>query len=129
MEFRLEVVTIVVKDVDVAKDFYVGKLGFGVDMDIQVNQDLRFVQLTAPGSKCSIHLSVDGSMMPAGSMRGVILVVDSAEAAKAYLESKDVATSDIDELDFGKHVYFSDPDGNGWIVQESYAQNRAKASA
>ncbi len=125
MELRLEVVTLVVKDIDIAKEFYVNKLGFHTDMDVQVTDTLRFVQLTAPGSKCSIHLSVDESIMPAGSLGGVILVVDDAKRAKEYLDGKGIATSDIDELGFGKHVYFSDPDGNSWIVQESYAQNQA----
>jgi catechol 2,3-dioxygenase-like lactoylglutathione lyase family enzyme len=129
MDMILEVVTIPVSDTDKAKDFYANALGFNVDMDVQVSESLRFVQLTPPGSQCSIHLSEGTSVMAPGSLKGLILVVDSAEAAKAALETKGVLLSDIDEQPWGRHVYFTDPDGNAWTLQESFARNQRKRDA
>lgn len=127
MDMTLEVVTVPVTDIDRAKDFYVNKLGFHADMDLQVSASMRFVQLTPPGSNCSIHFTVDTSAMQPGSLKGVFLVVDSAAAAKAELEANGVTLSDIDKQPWGEHVYFSDPDGNSWILQESYTRNKLKA--
>ena len=111
MDLILEVVTIPVSDTEKAKDFYANALGFNVDMDVQVSKSLRFV----PGSQCSIHLSEGTSVMAPGRLlKGLILVVDSAEAAKAALATKGVPLSAIDEQPWGRHVYFTDPDGNGW---------------
>jgi catechol 2,3-dioxygenase-like lactoylglutathione lyase family enzyme len=98
-------------------------------MDVRVNESLRFVQLTPPGSQCSIHIGEGTSSMEPGSLRGLILVVDSAEAAKAALERKGVRLTDIDEQPWGRHVYFTDPDGNSWTLQESFARNQRKAAA
>jgi uncharacterized glyoxalase superfamily protein PhnB len=103
-------------------------LGFHVDMDIQVSPSIRFVQLTPPGSSCSIHIGEGTSTMQPGSLRGLILVVDNAEAARALLEKKGVQVSDLEEQPWGRHVYFSDPDGNSWTLQESYARNQRKAA-
>jgi len=124
----LEVVPVPVSDTDRAKDFYANLLGFNVDMDIQVNPSLRFVQLTPPGSNCSIHIGEGTSTMQPGSLRGLILVVDNAEAARAELEKNGVQVSDLEEQPWGRHVYFSDPDGNSWTLQESYARNQRKAA-
>jgi catechol 2,3-dioxygenase-like lactoylglutathione lyase family enzyme len=127
MDMTLEVVPVPVSDTDRAKDFYTNMLGFHMDMDIQVGPSLRFVQLTPPGSNCSIHIGEGTSTMQPGSLQGLILVVDDAEAAKAELENKGVQLSDIEEQSWGRHVYFNDPDGNSWTLQESYARTKRKA--
>jgi catechol 2,3-dioxygenase-like lactoylglutathione lyase family enzyme len=128
MDMSLEVVTVPVSDLDRAKDFYANALGFTVDMDVQVSDSLRFVQLTPPGSQCSIHLDRGNSGMEPGSLKALILVVDSVAAAKTALESTGVQLSDIEEQPWGRHVYFSDPDGNAWTVQESFARNQRRAA-
>lgn len=129
MDMALEVVPVPVRDTDNAKDFYANKLGFTVDMDIQLSDAVRFVQLTPPGSQCSIHIGPGTSVMDPGSVKGLILVVDDAVATKAALEEKGVDLSEIEEQPWGRHVYFSDPDGNSWTVQESFARNQRKAAA
>lgn len=126
MDMLLEVVTIPVSDIDKAKDFYTNKVGFKEDFDMQVSESVRFVQLTPSGSKCSIHFTTDSSMMKPGAVKSVMLVVDDAEAAKTELEAKGVKLSDVEKFDWGKHVYFSDPDGNSWTLQESYARNKKR---
>jgi catechol 2,3-dioxygenase-like lactoylglutathione lyase family enzyme len=128
MNMTLEVVPVPVSDTDRAKDFYANRLGFHMDVDVQVSPSLRFVQLTPPGSGCSIHIGEGTSTMQPGSLRGLILVVDNAEAAKAELEMKGVQVSDVEEQSWGRNVYFSDPDGNSWTLQESYARNKRKAA-
>lgn len=128
MEMLLEVVPVPVRDTDIAKDFYANKLGFTVDMDIQMSDTVRFVQLTPPGSSCSIHIGPGTSAMEPGTVRGLILVVEDAAAAKASLEAKGVVLSDIDEQPWGRHVYVSDPDGNTWTLQESFARNQRRAA-
>ena len=128
MNMTLEVVPVPVSDTDRAIEFY-KKVGFHVDMDQRISDQLRFVQLTPPGSKCSIHIGEGTSVMSPGSVKGLILVVDSAKAAKAEMEKRGIKTSDIEEQSWGKHLYFSDPDGNSWTLQESYARNKAKQSA
>jgi catechol 2,3-dioxygenase-like lactoylglutathione lyase family enzyme len=127
MNMLLEVVTMPVSDIDKAKDFYANKLGFAVDFDMRVSEAVRFVQLTPPGSSCSIHFMTDSSVMKPGVVKSVILVVDNAEDAKAELEAKGVSLSDVEQFDWGKHVYFSDPDGNSWTLQESYARAKRQA--
>ena len=129
MDMALEVVTVPVRDMDAAKDFYANKLGFTVDMDVQMSEAVRFVQLTPPGSGCSIHLGQDASAMTPGSLKGLILVVDDAAAAKTELEKHGAVLSDIEEQPWGRHVYFTDPDGNSWTVQESYARNQRRSAA
>jgi|SRR5579862_9995094 len=129
MDMLLEVVTVPVTDIDKSKEFYENRLGFKVDFDAQMDNSIRFVQLTPPGSSCSIHFTTDSSVMKPGALKNVMLVVDDAKAAKATLEAKGAELSDIEEFDWGKHVYFTDPDGNSWIIQESYARNKRKAKA
>ncbi len=128
MDMTLEVVPVPVTDTDRAMEFY-KRLGFNVDMDERTNDNLRFVQLTPPGSGCSIHIGEGTSTMTPGSVRGLILVVDSAEAAKAELNQRGIDTSEVEPQPWGKHVYFSDPDGNSWTVQESFARNQRRKSA
>lgn len=128
MDMTLEVVPVPVSDTDRAIDFY-KQVGFTVDMDQRLSDSLRFVQLTPPGSSCSIHLGEGTSTMSPGTVKGLILVVDSADAAKVELDKRGVECSDVEPQPWGKHVYFSDPDGNSWTVQESYARNQRRNSA
>lgn len=128
MEMKLEVVPVPVTDTDRAIDFY-KRVGFNVDIDQRMSDDLRFVQLTPPGSGCSIHIGEGTSTMQPGTIKGLILVVDSADAAKAELNQRGVETSEVEPQPWGKHVYFSDPDGNSWTVQESFARNERRPSS
>jgi catechol 2,3-dioxygenase-like lactoylglutathione lyase family enzyme len=121
MDYRLELVFVPVADVDRAKEFYVDKVGFNADHDHRVTATLRFVQCTPPGSACSIAFGqglIDFDALPPGSLRGLQLVVEDADAAKSDLESRGVEVSDVDEQPWGRFVYFSDPDGNSWNVQQ-----------
>ena len=118
MDWKLELVVIPVSDVDRAKAFYVDQVGFHADHDHRVNDDVRFVQLTPPGSACSIALGqgiVEGTP---GSVKGLQVVVADIQAARAELVERGVAVSDIQVFDWGSFVFFSDPDGNGWAVQQ-----------
>jgi predicted enzyme related to lactoylglutathione lyase len=119
MEWRLELVQVPVSDVDRAKASYADQVGFNADHDFQVNDDLRFVQLTPIGSGCSIALGTGLSDMPPGSVHGLQLVVSDIEAARAELIERGVDASPVQTFDWGRFVFFSDPDGNGWAVQES----------
>jgi catechol 2,3-dioxygenase-like lactoylglutathione lyase family enzyme len=118
VDFRLELVQVPVSDVDRAKSFYVDKAGFNADHDHTVGDDIRFVQLTPPGSSCSIALGKGLSDMRPGSVQGLQLVVDDVEAARAELAARGVEVSDVQRFPWGAFVFFSDPDGNGWAVQE-----------
>jgi catechol 2,3-dioxygenase-like lactoylglutathione lyase family enzyme len=118
MDWKIELIAIPVTDVDRAKAFYVDQIGFNADHDIQVNDDLRFVQLTPPGSACSIVLGTGVTDMVPGSQRGVQIVIADADAAREQLVSKRVQASDVDEQPWGRFVYFADPDGNTWSLQE-----------
>jgi catechol 2,3-dioxygenase-like lactoylglutathione lyase family enzyme len=118
MEMKLELVAVPVSDVDRAKDFYVDQVGFVADHDHQVNDDLRFVQLTPPGSACSIVLGTGITTMPPGSQLGLQMVVADAEGARAELLGRGVKASDVDVQPWGSFVYFSDPDGNSWALQQ-----------
>ena len=118
MEMKLELVPVPVSDVDRAKAFYVDRVGFHADHDHTVHENLRFVQLTPPGSACSVVMGVGITEMPPGSQKGVQIVVSDAAAAREQLVSKGVAASEVDEQPWGKFVYFSDPDGNSWALQE-----------
>jgi catechol 2,3-dioxygenase-like lactoylglutathione lyase family enzyme len=123
MDWKLELVIIPVSDVDRAKAFYVDQVGFNADHDHRVNDDIRFVQLTPPGSACSIALGegiVEGAP---GSVKGLQVVVADVEAARAELVEHGVAVSDVQVLDWGSFVFFNDPDGNGWSVQQLPARN------
>ncbi|MGH8573274.1 MAG: glyoxalase superfamily protein, partial [Gammaproteobacteria bacterium] len=105
-------------DVDRAKAFYVDQIGFHADHDHQVHESLRFVQLTPPGSACSIVMGVGITDMPPGSQKGVLIVVDDVAAARQHLLDHGVQASDIDVQPWGSFVTFSDPDGNTWSLQQ-----------
>jgi catechol 2,3-dioxygenase-like lactoylglutathione lyase family enzyme len=118
MEWKLELVAIPVSDVDRAKAFYTGKVGFNADHDHRVSDEVRFVQLTPPGSACSIALGTGISRAEPGSVQGMQMVVPDIEAARAELEGRGVEVSEVQEFAWGSFVFFSDPDGNGWAVQQ-----------
>ena len=118
VDFRLELVHVPVSDVDRAKAFYTDKAGFVADHDHTVSDDVRFVQLTPPGSACSIALGTGLSDMAPGSAQGLQLVVDDIEAARAELAGRGVVVSEVQTFPWGSFVFFSDPDGNGWAVQQ-----------
>src|SRR5215212_5648209 len=118
MEWRLELVQVPVSDVDGAKAFYVDQVGFNPDHDHQVSDELRFVQLTPPGSACSIALTTGAHRMAAGSIEGLQMVVDDADAARAELTERGVEASEVQDFPWGRFVFFNDPDGNGWSVQQ-----------
>jgi len=118
MDMKIELVAIPVTDVDRAKAFYVDQVGFNADHDYQVNEALRFVQLTPPGSACSIVIGQGITEMPPGSQRGIQMVVADAAAAREQLLSRGVAASDVDVQPWGSFVTFSDPDGNHWALQQ-----------
>jgi predicted enzyme related to lactoylglutathione lyase len=119
VDWRLELVQVPVSDVDRAKAFYTEKVGFNADHDHRVSNEIRFVQLTPPGSACSIALGtgLGGDMRP-GSAQGLQLVVSDIHAAHAELVERGVEVSEVQEFDWGSFVFFNDPDGNGWAVQE-----------
>jgi predicted enzyme related to lactoylglutathione lyase len=118
MDYKLELIGVPVSDVDRAKTFYTEQVGFAADHDHQVSDDLRFVQLTPPGSACSIRIGTGMDDAVPGSVRGLQLVVDDADAARADLSARGVDVSDVQSFPWGRFVFFSDPDGNGWAVQE-----------
>ena len=118
MDFKLELVAIPVSDVDRAKAFYVDRAGFNADHDHVVSDEVRFVQLTPPGSACSIALGKGITDAPPGSVKGMQLVVSDIEQARAELVGRGLEVSEIDDQPWGRFVYFADPDGNGWAVQE-----------
>jgi predicted enzyme related to lactoylglutathione lyase len=117
VDFRIELVAIPVSDVDRAKAFYVDKAGFNADHDHTVSDEIRFVQLTPPGSACSIALGKGIIDMPPGSVQGIQMVVDDIQAARAELAGRGVDVSEVQEFPWGSFVFFQDPDGNGWAVQ------------
>jgi len=134
MEYRLEVVPIPVSDVERAKRFYSEQVGFAVDLDTWLGDERRLVQLTPPGSGCSIHLSSGILNMPPGVLEGLMLVVSDIEVARAELVERGVDASPVQHLvdgewvegrggDWNSFVFFSDPDGNGWVLQERPARD------
>ncbi len=118
MDWKIELVGIPVSDVERAKTFYTEQVGFVLDHDHQVSDDLRFIQLTPPGSACSITIGVGVIDTPPGSVQGVQMVVSDIQAAHDELASRGVEVSDVQHFDWGDFVFFSDPDGNGWAVQQ-----------
>ena len=118
MDMKLELVAVPVSDVDRAKEFYVDKVGFVADHDHVINDELRFVQLTPPGSACSICFGIGLTKMTPGSLDNMQIVVSDADAIRAELVGRGVEASEVDEQAWGRFVYFSDPDGNGWSLQE-----------
>ena len=117
MDWKLELVAVPVSDVDRAKAFY-EQVGFNADHDHHLSDDLRFVQLTPPGSACSIALGTGIVDSPPGSLQGMQVVVDDVEAARAELVERGVEVSEVQDFPWGRFVFFSDPDGNGWALQQ-----------
>jgi catechol 2,3-dioxygenase-like lactoylglutathione lyase family enzyme len=118
MDYKLELIAVPVSDVDRAKAFYTEQAGFNADHDHQVNDELRFVQLTPPGSACSISIGTGIVDTAPGSVQGLQLVVADIEAAHAELAGRGVQVSDVQRFPWGAFVFFKDPDGNGWAVQQ-----------
>jgi predicted enzyme related to lactoylglutathione lyase len=118
MDWKLELVSVPVSDVDRAKEFYTEKIGFNADHDHQVTDELRFVQLTPPGSACSIAIGTGMPQAEPGSVRGLQIVVADVTAARADLLTRGVEVSEIQEFPWGTFVHFADPDGNTWSLQQ-----------
>ncbi|HVH93878.1 MAG TPA: VOC family protein [Nocardioidaceae bacterium] len=118
MDWKIELVPIAVEDVDRSVDFYGNAVGWNVDFDQTVSDELRFVQVTPPGSACSICFGTGLDMMPQGSSQFIQIVVASAEEARDHLRGRGVECSDVDDLPWGRFVTFSDPDGNRWALQQ-----------
>jgi predicted enzyme related to lactoylglutathione lyase len=118
VDWKLELVAVPVSDVDRAKSFYVEQVGFNADHDHSPTDEIRFVQLTPPGSTCSIALGEGLVDAPPGSVKGLQLVVDDVEAARAELVERGVEVSEVQTFPWGSFVFFSDPDGNAWAVQQ-----------
>jgi catechol 2,3-dioxygenase-like lactoylglutathione lyase family enzyme len=116
-DMRLELIQVPVSDIDRAKAFYVDKVGFNADHDHQVTDELRFVQLTPPGSACSIALTSGAHQMKPGSIDGLQMVVEDAQASRNALAERGVEVSDVEVFPWGTFVFFKDPDGNGWALQ------------
>ena len=118
MDWKLELVAVPVSDVDRAKAFYTENAGFNLDHDHRVSDEIRFVQLTPPGSACSIAIGMGIVDTPPGSVQGLQLVVSDINAARAELLERGVEVSGVEEFPWGSFAFFSDPDGNGWSVQQ-----------
>ena len=120
MDWKLELVAVPVSDVDRAKAFYSEQAGFNLDHDHRVNDEIRFVQLTPPGSACSIAIGTGlGELSPPGLAQGLQMVVADIEAARAELVERGVEVGEIQDFPWGSFVFFKDPDGNGWSVQQT----------
>jgi predicted enzyme related to lactoylglutathione lyase len=118
MDWKLELIAVPVSDVDRAKTFYTEQVGFDLDHDHTVSDEIRFVQITPPGSACSITIGKGVTSAEPGSVEGLQVVVDDADAARAHLVEHGVEASEVQEFPWGRFVYFSDPDGNRWAVQQ-----------
>jgi predicted enzyme related to lactoylglutathione lyase len=123
MDWKLELVAVPVTDVDRAKAFYADKVGFHADHDHRVSDEIRFVQLTPPGSACSIALGTGITDAKPGAVRGLQMVVADIHAAHAELTARGVQVSEVQEFPWGSFVFFDDPDGNGWAVQQLAPRN------
>jgi predicted enzyme related to lactoylglutathione lyase len=123
MDWKLELVMVPVSDVDEAKAFYVDKVGFNADHDHEVSDAIRFVQLTPPGSACSIAIGKGLTEKAPGTVEGLQLVVSDINAAREELVGRGVDVSEVKEFPWGAFVFFSDPDGNGWAVQALPSQD------
>jgi predicted enzyme related to lactoylglutathione lyase len=123
MDMRLELIQVPVSDIDRAKTFYVDQVGFNDDHDHRVSDEIRFVQLTPPGSACSIALTTGAHEMAPGSIDGLQLVIEDADAARAELAERGVEVSEVQDFPWGRFVFFSDPDGNGWALQALVPQD------
>ena len=118
MDYKIELIILPVSDVDRAKQFYADQVGFNVDHDQRVDDNLRFVQLTPRGSACSIAIGEGLVDTPPGSVHGLQIVIADADVAHAELSARGVEVSAVQELPWGRFVYFSDPDGNAWSLQQ-----------
>jgi predicted enzyme related to lactoylglutathione lyase len=118
MDWKLELIAVPVTDVDRAKAFYVEQIGFNADYDHRVSDEMRFVQLTPPGSACSIAIGEGIMETEPGSVQGLQLVVSDADAARAHLQDNGVEVGEVQDFPWGRFVFFKDPDGNGWAVQQ-----------
>jgi predicted enzyme related to lactoylglutathione lyase len=118
MDWKLELIAVPVTDVDRAKAFYVDQVGFNLDHDHRVSDEMRFVQLTPPGSACSIAIGTGIMETEPGSVQGLQLVVADADAARAHLLDNGIEVGEVQDFPWGRFVFFKDPDGNGWAVQE-----------
>jgi catechol 2,3-dioxygenase-like lactoylglutathione lyase family enzyme len=123
MDYKIELIILPVSDVDRAKAFYADRAGFVVDHDQRVSEHLRFVQLTPPGSACSIAFGEGLVDTPPGSVHGLQIVVDDADTAYAELSSRGVPVSEVEDLPWGRFVRFADPDGNAWALQQLRPRN------
>ncbi|HET7823560.1 MAG TPA: VOC family protein [Ornithinibacter sp.] len=124
MDMRLELVPLPSSDVDRSKEFYVDRVGFGLDHDVSPGNGMRIVQLTPPGSACSVVVGVGIGDPQAAPVKGLHLVVDDVEAARAELRGRGVEVSGVDDMGGVKYAYFADPDGNSWALQEIPASMR-----
>jgi len=122
MDWKIELVALPVTDVDRAKAFYVDQVGFNADHDHRVDENLRFVQLTPPGSACSIALGEGITDAEPGSVKGMQIVVDDADLAYKELTERGVEATPVEDLPWGRFVYFRDPDGNAWALQQLVPQ-------
>ncbi len=118
LDFKIELIPLAVDDVERSVEFYGTALGWSVDHDVTVSPELRFVQVTPPGSACSICFGTGLEMMPEGSTQFIQVVVDDVEAARVLLVSRGVECSAVDDQPWGRFVRFDDPDGNKWALQQ-----------
>ena len=124
MDWKLELVSVPVSDVDRAKAFYTEQVGFVADVDMRVSDEIRFVQVTPPGSACSIAFGHGITTAEPGSVEGLQVVVADVRAARAELLERGVEASEVQDFPWGSFVYFHDPDGNGWAVQQLPERDR-----
>jgi predicted enzyme related to lactoylglutathione lyase len=128
MDMKLELIAIPVSDVDRAKAFYTDQLGFVAEHDVTVSEEMRFVQLTPPGSACSIALGKGIVDTEPGSVAGLQMVVADADAARAELAGNGAQVSDVQEFPWGRFVFLADPDGNRWALQQLVPQEGRSAA-
>ena len=128
MDMKIELVPVPVSDIDRAKAFYVDKVGFHDDHDVTVNEDLRFVQLTPPGSACSIVLDLNMTPMAPGALQGLQVVVDDSQAVHDALAAQGVDVEPVQDFPWGRFTFFSDPDGNRWAVQQMLPRDSSTGS-
>jgi catechol 2,3-dioxygenase-like lactoylglutathione lyase family enzyme len=118
MNYELQLIQVPVSDPDASIEFYAEKAGFNLDHDHQLGPELRFIQMTPPGSACSIAFGVGLSGMAPGDVEGLQLVVDDIEAAHAELTGRGLEVGDVQDFPWGRFLFFKDPDGNGWAIQQ-----------
>ncbi len=128
MDWKIELLAVPVSDIDRAKEFYV-RLGFTADYDTVADGGIRFVQLTPPGSACSIVLDKGMTRMAPGSLEGIQIVVPDADEALKHVQSAGIEARGVEVYPWGRFVFFSDPDGNGWALQDITAIRAARAAA